>query len=1125
MQGTRDKDQSASGMPQLLALLADEDNDTEEAFEDAKEYDYPDSSLASLPKALPDVRHDAKKYETAVKLLAPIELPVSIQGSIPADIRDSAFEHLIMVEPVFVEESGEVYEKASLLRWLEATDEDPRNRKKITKKTGFPVVMQIKRAVTAFLEKNPEVRNSAELYLPHTWVAQLEQACIQGDITAIKRLATTDQGDPRLISWKFESDKRMLHLACERGTLEAVRELVRLAEKRAEGLGLLLLLQPDKADKLPIHYAMLPGRDPRLMRYVAALMGKELARVESLPVALSGRAVQSEMTRQVTARHLAAMNNDVTTLQTLGSDMSSLDIQNSTGHTALHCAAGYGAVGALRFLVEAGASMDVEDDEEQIPQSYAEVCGQASAVALFKTLLQEQDTQYRAAGPLGLVLIKTRRDRILWREKVKELQKSSKELQATVVAQQEELTAMRKAYDELKAELHTQMGIADQKLGYLRESHRTLSRWEHASPLTSAKTLRQTVINELPKNPLAREAQFMFWDSKSKNEYKTEQILLTPTGFPVLLARLSDDRFVATAKSPLQMWDIVKGTPAGIPCEREVKSNAAYLVYVDDKDSSEKWQEIIEKLAEDNDLLGKSFYIYLRFSTRVSCASFVNGVLSVAGAVNLLSSSGKFARLDEIIDSIDRRPGKNGYLLLTPEAVEIIDKNTTSGTMKHLPSMFYSRSHSYYSGYPYTSYPDYRINYSPYQFGIPSALIVLPNGHVVTGTSKISQVLIEPVYLQGNTYNINLPENNHIEVWEATRGRRIRCLERSSPALVDALLPLKDGRFLEVSTNVRFEPKEKSTSFYSGLYIASEKSDAKIPTALINVKRIHCLGLLSTGQIVIGSSDYNLYIFDLEKNIIVKTLKGHKNPVTAIAVAPDIDQVVSGSQDGYLRVWDVAQGICKQDLSGHSTWFGKDDAVNAIVYFFNNLVASASNDNTVKIWDLSKGVCIATLLHSSAVKSIIPLAEGKMITSSADGSIQLWRGMRAIKLDLAFQSRLVAVDAQIAISNKHLVLTTASPCEKELRACGAALQALCPDQELTFVFTPKQLTISDIVGTALYAEIEAVCIAFGARKQAHIKEKTDSFGGAYHLSALTSTPGPADRQSIAISTEPLSRKK
>ncbi|HEY5434886.1 MAG TPA: hypothetical protein VIK13_06610, partial [Candidatus Limnocylindrales bacterium] len=88
-------------------------------------------------------------------------------------------------------------------------------------------------------------------------------------------------------------------------------------------------------------------------------------------------------------------------------------------------------------------------------------------------------------------------------------------------------------------------------------------------------------------------------------------------------------------------------------------------------------------------------------------------------------------------------------------------------------------------------------------------------------------------------------------------------------------------------------------------------------------------------------------IWELASGTCVRTLQGHTDWVSAVAVSPDGHWVVSGSRDGTVRIWELASGTCVRTLEGGTGW------VNAVaVSPDGRWVVSGGNDHTLRIWGL-----------------------------------------------------------------------------------------------------------------------------------------------------------------------------
>src|SRR5262249_58045589 len=78
-----------------------------------------------------------------------------------------------------------------------------------------------------------------------------------------------------------------------------------------------------------------------------------------------------------------------------------------------------------------------------------------------------------------------------------------------------------------------------------------------------------------------------------------------------------------------------------------------------------------------------------------------------------------------------------------------------------------------------------------------------------------------------------------------------------------------------------------------------------------------------------------------------KVLAGHTDPVYAVDFTPDGAQIVTGSFDKTLKLWDAATTKPIRTFSGHTAL-----VLTVAVSTEGSRIASGSIDNSIKLWDV-----------------------------------------------------------------------------------------------------------------------------------------------------------------------------
>ncbi len=125
-----------------------------------------------------------------------------------------------------------------------------------------------------------------------------------------------------------------------------------------------------------------------------------------------------------------------------------------------------------------------------------------------------------------------------------------------------------------------------------------------------------------------------------------------------------------------------------------------------------------------------------------------------------------------------------------------------------------------------------------------------------------------------------------------------------------------------------------------------------------------------------------------EEFTLLRTLEGHSNHVSSIAIGPDGQTLASGSTDKTIKLWSLHTSQLLHTLQGHSNY-----VYSVAISPDGQTLASGSYDQTIKLWNLHTGQLLHTLQgHSDGVRDIAFSPDGQFLTSgSDDNTIKLWK--------------------------------------------------------------------------------------------------------------------------------------
>lgn len=154
--------------------------------------------------------------------------------------------------------------------------------------------------------------------------------------------------------------------------------------------------------------------------------------------------------------------------------------------------------------------------------------------------------------------------------------------------------------------------------------------------------------------------------------------------------------------------------------------------------------------------------------------------------------------------------------------------------------------------------------------------------------------------------------------------------------------------------------------------------------------------LRGDGRVLAAGDDSGVVqVFEVGSRAILKTWQPpragkQQQPVWAVRWAPHgRTQVLTGSDDKTVRLWDLTENAPTQTFSGHG------DYVRAAAWMpaggaMQGLVVSGSYDATVRLWDPrlpAHAAAVLTFKHSDPVEAVLPLASSTTVLAAAGSKV------------------------------------------------------------------------------------------------------------------------------------------
>ncbi len=154
-----------------------------------------------------------------------------------------------------------------------------------------------------------------------------------------------------------------------------------------------------------------------------------------------------------------------------------------------------------------------------------------------------------------------------------------------------------------------------------------------------------------------------------------------------------------------------------------------------------------------------------------------------------------------------------------------------------------------------------------------------------------------------------------------------------------------------------------------------------------NASNVNCVAFSPDGHLVAGGTDRNIQVWDVKSGELLCVLSGNDSMITTVTFSPDGKKIISGGWDKIIHVWDLPSSEYDRSLIGH------DNEIRSLAFSPDGRrTVSASWDKAIRVWAVDGGECVSVLEgHTSGVRSVAFSSDSRLLVSGSDDhTIRIW---------------------------------------------------------------------------------------------------------------------------------------